>query len=443
MGICEDGTQWDFLTVEGTQAMTVGQETYTYTTIAASLGVTAVTQILDLGTGVAGIPFQYLAWDDYNAVKALNPALPNGTPSLWTLVGDASASVWPKPSAVTALRVLALKQATELVADGDVPFLPLQARRRVLVNGAAAVLLRTEGGFEAQTEAEYLEQQYEQAYKALKDAHTLPGPVRTPTPEPVQLPSGLQGVTGSFLDLAQRACYAAGLRPWMNYDMQRAREAVNQAYLRVAGSGDQWDWLEKEGTLTATVNQADYAYTAIATALSTTAGVNEVLSVVNDTTGSTPLVPMPWVELERRVESTGYSGNASGEPIFFTILGDGAGDRKLRFFPKPDQAYSLRILARLKATRLSADTDLTLLPADFAYAVLVPMAAALLLKTPGSPSTWSERIALADRLEQDGKAGFAAMREAHAAARAPLAMAIGASYPLSEPTFSSGSWGDW
>ena len=53
--------------------------------------------------------------------------------------------------------------------------------------------------------------------------------------------------SGDFQDLYSKAIYGSRRDTSDSFDVARAKEAINEAYLAVSSSGDPWDWLEKEG----------------------------------------------------------------------------------------------------------------------------------------------------------------------------------------------------
>ena len=67
---------------------------------------------------------------------------------------------------------------SEMESDTDEPLIPRQWRRRLLVPYAAAVLIRTEGGLEAASEADRLMNRYDQDFMAFRAAH---GTAKRPT----------------------------------------------------------------------------------------------------------------------------------------------------------------------------------------------------------------------------------------------------------------------
>ena len=140
--LCDDGSQWSFLAVQGEHSLTTGDETYSYSSIATSLSVPAITDVLALSFGgPAGSPVgHYVRWEDYWAIRQLNPSLPNGVPHLWTTTSRSEVQVWPKPQSTYTATVFALRRPAELVNNSDVPLVPAGWSQRLLVPAAAAIL---------------------------------------------------------------------------------------------------------------------------------------------------------------------------------------------------------------------------------------------------------------------------------------------------------------
>jgi len=86
--------------------------------------------------------------------------------------------------------------------------------------------------------------------------------------------------SGDFQDLYSKAIYGSRRDTSDSFDVARAKEAINEAYLYVSSSGDPWDWLEKEAQFNVTVGQDVYTYDAIETALSTT--IEEIHTLTMD-----------------------------------------------------------------------------------------------------------------------------------------------------------------
>src|SRR3954451_21109566 len=97
-----------------------------------------------------------------------------------------------------------------------------------------------------------------------------------------------------------RAARLARRDPTDATDLARAADAINDAYLSVLDEGSLWDFLEAEGTFSATSATDLYPYATIS------ATVAEILSLIDDTSGN-PLTPLSWEALERATNSTQYA----------------------------------------------------------------------------------------------------------------------------------------
>lgn len=101
-------------------------------------------------------------------------------------------------------------------------------------------------------------------------------------------------------------------------------------------------------------------------------------------------------------------------------------DGKVRFWPKPDQAYSLGVFVLKGDTEKSLPADTFLVPTEWLQEVLVPLAAARVL----SLSNDTVKFQRGQVLESQGQAALKNFREARAAAKRPTLR-------LQSPTFSS------
>ena len=412
LSLCDSGPQWSFLTVQGTQTLVTNQSAYSYATIATSLSVTGITNVLGFSFGgpAGSASGHYARWEDFWAIKQLNPSLAAGVPHLWTTYGDSQVEIWPKPQSGYSATVLALRKAAELVNNSDTTLIPQGWVTRLLVPAAAAILLRQEGGSDAVSEANNNEAAYKAAYEQFAAGpQTLPAPVVQPTPAQLLLPSGLKGTAGSFLEIAQRVCYDANVASWMSYNLTRAKEAVNAVYRTLLDTPDPWDFLEREGQVTITAGQGTYTIDSFATALGVPA-IRQILNVVNDSIDNAdPLEAMGWPELESLTKST-QDGEAADIPAAFAIW-----DSKIRFWPPPLENYKLGIYYILGTADLSADADVPVVPGEWVHEVLVPLAAARLLYQ----SNEAPQIQKGQLLEARGQAQLKLMREARAASKQP------------------------
>lgn len=412
LSLCDSGPQWSFLATQGSLALTQDDPSYTYTEIATALSVPSINEVLSWNfNGAAGShKAHYLPWEDFQAVKQLDPSLAAGTPSLWTSYGDSTVEVWPKPTSGITATVLALRGAAELTADGDVPLVPLAWRFKLLVPAAAAILLREEGG-EAVAEAQQYEALYFKEWENAQQALVLRLPVPQPSNPPVLLPTGLLGASNQFLGVVQQVCYEANLRVWDQYDLSRAKAAVNQVYRSILDSDDEWDFLEREGQITLTASQDTYTVASIATALSV-GKIRQIRYLVHDESqysGNGGLEGMSWQDLESLTRST-QDNESTGTPVAFAQW-----DGKIRVWPSPNVAYTLGIYYQLGTTELTSNSDTFLVPDEWLAEVVVPLAAARVLQQGMEP----EKIQKASILEARGQLALKSFQEARGSAKWP------------------------
>jgi hypothetical protein len=410
--LCDDGTQWAFLATQGEHTLTTGDETYSYSDIATSLSVTGITDVLAVNFGgpAGSYPGHYVRWEDYWAIRQLNPSLANGVPHLWTTTGRSEVQIWPKPDSTYTATVLVLQRPAELVSNSDEPLLPIGWRSRLLVPAAAAILLREEGGGEASSAAAELDARYFKAIEGTENTSlVLQLPVSHPTPAEVALPAGLQGATNSFLELAQRVCYETNTAPWIGDQLDRAKEAVNSVYQSLLNSNEDWDFIEREGRVTLTAGADTYSTDTFATALGV-GSIRQILNIVNDSSANTPqLEALSWDELESLTKSS-QDGETQDQPAAYAVW-----NNKVRFWPSPDKAYTLGIYYLAGAAPLALDTDVPLFPAEWLYEVIVPLAGARVLYQSGDAT----KVQKAQVLEGRGNAAYKRLVEFHASAKAP------------------------
>jgi len=216
--------------------------------------------------------------------------------------------------------------------------------------------------------------------------------------------------SGEFLELAQRAARAARFDPSDATDLARAKEAVNEAYLTALGGSENFDFLKREGQWVLTAGSDKYTFASIATAMSITgADIAEILYLTNDTDGYLA-VSMSWAEMERLSYAT-QDGDADGLPMYWAQIG-GGDSAQVRLYPNPDSNYTLGAYVRLIPAEMSADADEPLIPLQHRHAVLVPHAAANLLRQEGGGEAHNE----AQLYERQYDKAWQRMRTAHATA---------------------------
>lgn len=184
----------------------------------------------------------------------------------------------------------------------------------------------------------------------------------------------MAAVPGSLLDLAQQACAAAGRRASNAEDIEDAKQIINRGLLMVVNNGEEWDFQMSEESLSIVAGTDEYALSAIGT------GMDRIESVVFDSADvpeDRPLEKVSWLELERAFLST-QVGQENGVPIMFAYYSG-----NIRFAPTPDRAITARVRGRLSQAQLVDDADLPTMPLKWSIPVLVPYAAARLLRQDG------------------------------------------------------------
>jgi hypothetical protein len=423
--ICDDGTQWDYLETNGTFNTAAATSSYTYTTIGTALGVT-VTDVLALRQ-TSGPTMYGVDWSDFERIRGLNTTL-SASPEIWTKQSDSQVVLFPTPTGISAITCVARREPTALTNDGDTPLIPLSWRRRVIVPYAVWKLLQQESG-DAMSEAERHWTEWERAMVAFKEAHTTTAEV-FPHPGPINIPSGLRGSTGTLLHLAQLACYRSRRKPWVDYDLLRAKELINEAHISICDTSDDWDFLEKEAQITVSGGDV-YTLSGITTALGLTGStVSEVLSLVHDdpNLGNGLLDAMPWESLESLSAST-QDGELKGYPTSWASWGD---DR-IRIYPSPDQAYVLGIRYRLLPTTITSDTVEPLIPLGWRERLLVCYAAAGLARESGAHD-------ISDREYAKYQRNLEEFTKAHGSARKPTLRLVAPMWGADLPSDDTGWW---
>jgi len=226
--------------------------------------------------------------------------------------------------------------------------------------------------------------------------------------------------SGDFLELSQRAVRMAQMDTTSSTDITRAKEEINAAYLSTCASGARFDFLEQEGQWTTTAGSDVYTYASIASAMSITgASIEEIMYLTNDTDGNV-LQSMSWAALEKATLAT-QDDEGNGLPSAWAKW-----NTRVRLYPIPDGTYTIGAFVRLVPNEMGADADIPLIPMPFRHRLLVPLAAANLLRLEGGQDAHMD----ATRLQQQADEAYLAMRTAHASARYPT-------FTLKEP-----SWAD-
>ena len=202
--------------------------------------------------------------------------------------------------------------------------------------------------------------------------------------------------SGTFLDLKEWACRTARFDATDTTDLALAGQAVNDAYMSICSTGDPWRFLLQEGQWTTTAGDDVYTFDTIATAMgvSTSHRIDEILALTDDVNGDW-INASSWNATERSTLST--QDDPTGRPFVFTQWGN---DR-VRLYPTPDETYTLGCLVRLTPQEMSSATDAPLIPFAWRRRLIVPFAAATLLRTEGGLETASEAERLLGRFDDD------------------------------------------
>lgn len=214
----------------------------------------------------------------------------------------------------------------------------------------------------------------------------------------------------TFLDIKEAACELAQRDPSLSTDLTAAGLAVNQVYLQVLGSGDPWAFLRGEGQVVLTAGTAVYNVNGTTSISSTlglgTDGIELLLGIVIDSEDASgrPLASMGWTDLEYLARST-EDDDAQDAPKAWAVTGS-----QIRFFPTPDEAYTIGVHYRAKGSAMSADADVPLIPAGYRRPVLAVGAAAILVQQEGGAEARSE----AGVLRNEMRANLDDMRIRHA-----------------------------
>lgn len=174
------GEQFDFLEQEGQWTCTAGSDVYTYASIASAMSVSSasIAEILRLTNDTDGFMMESMDWAEIEKLSySTQDGDANGLPLYWGKWAS-RIRLYPTPDIVYTLGAFVRLIPSEMSNDSDTPLIPLQYRHAVLVNGAAANLLRQEGGGEAHNEAQMFERQYEKAWERMRTAHAT---ARMPT----------------------------------------------------------------------------------------------------------------------------------------------------------------------------------------------------------------------------------------------------------------------
>lgn len=200
--------------------------------------------------------------------------------------------------------------------------------------------------------------------------------------------------SGDFLDLAEWAARTARFDTSATSDMVLAKQAVNDAYMTSCATGDRWKFLINEGQWTTTAGSDVYTYAAIASALTLTGAVIEQIEALTDDAEGYVFTRSTWEDLERLTQST--QDDPRGNVIYWAQWNE-----RIRLYPVPDATYTIGILYRVTPSEMTANTDLPLIPAAWRRRLLIPPAAAQLIRTEGGLEAQAEASRLMEQYERD------------------------------------------
>jgi hypothetical protein len=214
--------------------------------------------------------------------------------------------------------------------------------------------------------------------------------------------------SGDFLELAQRACYTARYLPSNADDLARAKEAINECYVSILAMSDRWSFTTKEGQFSITSANDKYTFSSIASE----AGVDyiaRIYNMTNDSEGGVPLTGIDWLSMEQ-VSDTTQDNDPRGCPWAFAVFGE-----QVRFYPWPDQDYTIGMLYQQGDLQMSADADVPLIPYAWRHKILVPYAAARLWEMHSGADALGHARYYNELYTQN----MIAFKEAHSAAQFP------------------------
>lgn len=169
----------------------------------------------------------------------------------------------------------------------------------------------------------------------------------------------------NFLQLCQRTrqeCGISGSGPITTVsqvgEMRRVVDWVNTAWLDIQLRPETWQWMRKGFTFGCVVGQ--HTYTPVQAGISDFATWNtRHVRVYSGTTENEYSLTYMAYEDFREVYMRGVI--ASGKPTFFTVTPD----KKLRFYPTPNDTYTIYGDYYRTPTELSADSDEPDMPERF------------------------------------------------------------------------------
>ena len=200
--------------------------------------------------------------------------------------------------------------------------------------------------------------------------------------------------SGDFKDLVAQTLYASQRDPSNDYDVDRAKEAVNNAYFMLAQIGAQWKWLTVQGEVTVPEGQDTLTYPELATAAGVD-GITDVLQFSFNGPRNSPFGHYASWEDFWQVKSLDPN-LAPDTPHLWTVTGD----NQVQVFPVPDGDYAATFLAVFRPEELVFDTDEPKVPFGWRRKLLVLPAAAALLRQDGGESSMADATAYDSEFQQ-------------------------------------------
>lgn len=186
-------------------------------------------------------------------------------------------------------------------------------------------------------------------------------------------------------------CAAVGLRlsrrdPSRTTDAADALLHANDCHRALLTDGTPWSFLTVTGQVTLAAGTQRYTFASLASVLGAANGIERILGMVNDTDGERPMKGMDWPEFEAIAYSS--QDDPQGTPVIYTQVGLGTAAPSVLFWPIPDRAINVGIIARLAVADL-AGAGVPLIPAAYARPIISSYVAARMWEQQGSGEAMS------------------------------------------------------
>ena len=176
LATCDTGDPWRFLMREGGWQTTAGGDLYEFSSILTAMGTTGgdIGQIMSIVNDTTGRPLESMSWEALEDYGYSTQDDADSEPVFWS-VWDDTIRLWPVPDQAYVMGTFVRLVPTAMSSDTDTPLIPLAWRHRLLVPFATAILLRTEGGLEAASEAQRHQNDYDSAFEKFRTAYGTSG----------------------------------------------------------------------------------------------------------------------------------------------------------------------------------------------------------------------------------------------------------------------------